>query len=395
MNREKALELIVKYTEHTASAAEKQLLEQYFIKYLENKDQLPDHVTIESANLDIWNNLQVHIAGSTKKPAVIIKLWQRIAVAVSLIFVLSLGLFFGVRYLNNRNERVLVVNAIDVSPGKNVARLSMEDGTTVELSEAKSGVVIAASSVKYNDGSVIGTQIPAALMENSMLTATTPRGGTYQITLADGTHVWLNAGSSLKFPSQFIGKERRVELSGEAYFEVAKVMIEDRGMKHKTQRMPFVVVTDQQQVQVLGTHFNINSYADEANTKTTLLEGLVHVALNGGPTLNEGTNGIHLLPNQQAISTTAGIKVKQVNVEEAVAWKNGYFDFNEEKLESIMNKISRWYDVTVVYENPALKEQIFTGNISKFNNVSTVLKKIALTDVLRFKIDGKKIIVTD
>ena len=219
-----------------------------------------------------------------------------------------------------------------------------------------------------------------------MLSAATPLGGTYQITLSDGTRVWLNAGSSLKFPATFTGRERRVELQGEAYFEVAKVL--------KPERISFIVTTDKQQVEVLGTHFNINSYIDESNTKTTLLEGSVRVSLLGEKSIANHDIAT-LLPNQQSVVNSTGILVKQINAEEAVAWKNGYFDFNEEKLENIMNKISRWYDVTVIYENPALKEQTFTGNISKFTKVSEVLKKLALSKVLQFKIDRRKIIVTD
>jgi transmembrane sensor len=385
MNREQAKELIVKYVENAATVYERQLVEQHFLKYLDHEAQLPDPADIENTNLEMWSYLQNHIAEPEKTFAVS-TLWRRIAIAASFIIIVSTSIFLISKHMDN--DGVIIVNAEDVLPGKNTAILRLEDGTAIQLRDEQKGVVIANAAIKYNDGSIVHIQksAPERVANNSMLSAATPLGGTYQITLSDGTRVWLNAGSSLKFPATFTGRERRVELQGEAYFEVAKVL--------KPERISFIVTTDKQQVEVLGTHFNINSYIDESNTKTTLLEGSVRVSLLGEKSIANHDIAT-LLPNQQSVVNSTGILVKQINAEEAVAWKNGYFDFNEEKLESIMNKISRWYDVTVIYENPALKEQTFTGNISKFTKVSEVLKKLALSKVLQFKIDRRKIIVTD
>lgn len=381
MNKEEALALIVKYTENTATQAEKELVEQYVSVYLSDNKQLPGISTIEDANVEIWKHIEKHIK-IRRQPARFIGLWPKIAVAASLFLAVGTGLFFAGYFETNRVE---VVNALDVPPGKNRAVLTFADGRKVQLSDKKNGLVIG-EELMYSDGTEVKSSAQEHNHTGQILTASTPRGGTYKITLSDGTDVWLNAGSSLKFPAHFGKEERKVELTGEGYFEVAKS--EAKGKY-------FLVETQNHIVKVLGTHFNINSYAVEPYTATTLLEGSVSIVTGG----KEHNDSIVLKPNQQAILTGTNrdnvvLKVKQVDSEEVIAWKEGYFDFNEEKLERIMNKIARWYDVTIVYEDPKLKEQSFSGNISKFNNVSEVLKKLALSKVLRFKIDGRKIIVT-
>ncbi|MGY0036944.1 FecR family protein [Pedobacter sp. NJ-S-72] len=208
----------------------------------------------------------------------------------------------------------------------------------------------------------------------------TPKGGQYQLVLPDGTKVWLNAASSLRYPVAFQGNERKVELTGEAYFEVAK---------DKTR--PFEVYSNNQVVQVLGTHFNINAYSNEPFVSTTLLEGSVKVT-------NSLTNAQKIIrPGQQSLISKdgqAGIEVKNMDLDEAVAWKNGYFMFNEEELESILKKVSRWYNVDVQYEQEELKHQLFSGTLSKYSNVSQVLKKLEMLQSIHFKIEGRKIIVT-
>ncbi|WP_285009759.1 FecR family protein [Pedobacter faecalis] len=378
MDKLQAQELIQRYVENRATAAERQVVERYFLTYLKERSALPDEEIIAAANREMRKNLHKHIALTAKPAPRMRRLWPAVAAAASVLLVMA-ALFFGLPYWKASQERVQIVGKLRVSPGKNTATLRIDNGEVVQLSETMHGVIIDAASVTYNDGSRVVNAAPLG----RMLTAETPRGGMYEFTLSDGTRVWLNAASSLRFPSVFEKGERRVELSGEAYFEVSKL----------ADPTPFLVVSAGQLVEVLGTHFNIEGYG-KGGTKTTLLEGSVRVS----PLSVEGRvsgSSVLLQPDHQSRLNNDELQVVRINAEEAIAWKNGYFDFNEEPLESIMERIARWYDVKVVYENPALRKQRFTGNISRANEVSDVLNKLALTRVLRFKIDGRRVIVTD
>lgn len=286
----------------------------------------------------------------------------------------------------------------DIAPGKNTATLILGNGKTIELSEAKTGVVIDASSLKYNDGTAIPSlrlgldpslseeTSPSPLKSDARARAesktqtliiNTPRGGQYQVVLSDGTRVWLNAASSIKFPSSFASlKERLVEINGEAYFEVAKDKLH-----------PFKVLSSGQEICVLGTHFNVNSYNDESFTKTTLIEGSVRVKKIKAA---DGHDAV-LNPGQQSVLSNGDIKVSTADIEADLAWKNGLFRFNDEKLESIMRKLSRWYDVDVVYENEALKNEPFAGVTTRFANVSKLLRMLELTGEVKFKMTDRQI----
>lgn len=297
--------------------------------------------------------------------------FARVAVAASILIALCAGLWF---YQNRTMEYPLQnVTQNDIPPGRNTATLTFSNGAVIQLSDARKAVFINQDKLKYNDGTVVGMRTEArGILSGEMITAATPKGGTYQVILSDGTHVWLNADSKLSFPSQFAGNDRTVTLSGEAYFEVAK---------NKTK--PFIVNYGKSAVEVLGTHFNIMAYKDELASKVTLLEGAVKV--------NRGAEKVLLKPGQQVeISEQEGAVIelnKDVDTEQVVAWKNGYFMFANEPVESIMRKISRWYDVTVVYEDD-LKDRALWGTVSRFKNVSEVLKRLELTGVVRFKMDN-------
>jgi ferric-dicitrate binding protein FerR (iron transport regulator) len=208
-----------------------------------------------------------------------------------------------------------------------------------------------------------------------MNTLTTPRGGQYEVVLPDGTRVWLNSNTSLTYPIIFQGKERHVELTGEAYFEVAK-----------NAAAPFFVKTQSQTVEVLGTHFNINSYADEKSVKTTLLEGRVKITGNG----NRKT--VSLKPGQQSINNLAIIYIiNDADIEEAVAWKNGKFLFRNTDLQTVMRQLSRWYDVDVEYKGTVATKH-YRGRISRNVTVSQVFE-ILKTSGVNFIINGRTIIV--
>jgi transmembrane sensor len=269
------------------------------------------------------------------------------------------------------------ISQVIVQPGSNKATLTLSDGSSIDLNESKPGTLCKQGTVtvgKRADGSLVyqpsGSQNAAVLYN----TVSTPKGGQYQLVLSDGTKVWLNAASAIKYPATFSGKERIVELNGEAYFEVAK-----------NKNMPFKVSLNNMSVEVLGTHFNVNAYADEGEVTTTLLEGSVKLSNSKGQSM--------LKPGQQAkMDKQSGFDIHEVNTDEAVAWKNGYFIFDNENIQSIMRKISRWYDVDVEYSGN-VDEGNFGGTTSRFNSITGVLKSLELTGTVHFKVQGRRITV--
>lgn len=272
----------------------------------------------------------------------------------------------------------------DALPGSNKAVLVLADGRKISLTDINNGAIAkeaGLSITKTSDGQLIYTVAKEAAGSESSLrgafnTIETPKGGMWQVKLPDGSSVWLNAASSLTYPIAFSnGKKRIVELKGEAYFEVAKDKLH-----------PFVVKTARQEVEVLGTSFNINSYLDEPTVKTTLLEGNVRVTADGLPAKV-------LVPDEQAVLSNNEISILKVDAAESIDWKNGYFMFNNEKQESIMKKIARWYNVKIEYANPSAKEVTYYGSISRFEKVSQVLRKFEQTGEVKFEIDKDKITV--
>ncbi|NQX37288.1 FecR protein [Pedobacter steynii] len=297
----------------------------------------------------------------------------RIAIAAILLISLSCGIYF-YHYSSTIQDRPKDLVNNDILPGTNKAFLTLADGTRLSLTDSKSGKLAEQAGVKITKGKnaqLIYTVLPSAGTKVEYNTISTPRAGQYQVNLPDGTQVWLNAASSLRFPTNFsAARERRVELIGEAYFEVAK-----------DPEKAFKVSSAGQEVTVFGTHFNINSYPDEQNTYTTLLEGSVSV------------NGTRLKPEQQSILNGKNIKVVPADLESVMAWKMGYFRFDDESLESIMKKVSRWYDVEVEFQEPDLKELEFGGIVSRSEKVSKVLRMLELTTMRSFKLEGNKIII--
>jgi hypothetical protein len=311
------------------------------------------------------------------------KLWPKVIIAAAIAAIMvTAGILFFNNSRHETNPDQTLVN--DIKPGKQGATLTLSSGRKIELSDLKSGVVIG-KDLKYKDGTtdraLSQSDISPAKGESSMtLTASTAKGQTYQFQLPDGTNVWLNAESKISFPSQFTGANRKVELSGEGYFEVAKDKLH-----------PFIVKTAQQEVEVLGTHFNINSYKDEAAIRTTLLEGSVQVTSIPNGTNEDGLSRV-LKPNQQAILKGDTIKVLVADTELAVAWKNNQFMFDEESIQHIMKMVERWYNVEVIYEGQ-IPDDKFGGAVSRFDNVSSVVRILETTKKVHFRIEGKKIYV--
>ncbi|TDQ72248.1 FecR family protein [Sphingobacterium yanglingense] len=263
-----------------------------------------------------------------------------------------------------------VVN--DPSPGRTQATLTLADGQLIELKENEEGITIVDNQVKYADGSPIADS-PLATKLN---TINTPRGGQYRITLPDGTKVWLNAASTLRYPGRFLTNERVVELDGEAYFEVSKAI-----------GKPFRVVSRQQVVQVLGTYFNINSYPDEPSIKTTLLEGAVKV------TSADKLRSVTLSPGKQAVLTEEELHTRDADTDVVMAWKNDDFIFRGQNLQTTMRQLARWYDVEIAYASTAPVHLKIGGSISRKNSLSSVLKAMESTNSIAFEFDGKTILV--
>lgn len=312
--------------------------------------------------------------------------WWRLAAAASIILLLGAGSFY---ILYNKPEQQLAGTtnnpvdtaaqvSADVSPGKTKAELTLSDGSKVILDNSPDGTVAVQGDTKVvnQQGQLIynnGLNSSGELLYNTL---TTHRGEQFPLQLSDGTKLWLNAASSIRFPVSFAGNERRVEITGEAYFEVAK-----------NAAKPFKVLLNGTEITVLGTQFNVNGYADEASVKTTLLEGSVKITHDNASLL--------LVPRQQANLNREG-KMSLIidpDIEQAVSWKEGYFHYNKADLETVMREVSRWYDVDIIYENESIKSpQRFSGDIQKSLTLSAVLRVLEKS-MVHFRIEGKKLIV--
>lgn len=304
--------------------------------------------------------------------------WFRYAVAVALIVATSLGFLL----LNNNKQPdpVVISNRsvqTEIGPGSEKAVLTLGDGRSIILDEAKNGALAQdgnAKVVKLDSGHLTYEAKRGAKAAMTYNTLSVPRGGQYALTLSDGSRVWLNAASSIRYPSFFAGQNRTVEINGEAYLEIAP---------HT--RQPFIVKAGGAEIFVLGTSFNVNAYTDEAAVRTTLITGSAKV-------IRSSTADASLLtPGQQAEVNANGIKVASVDTEQVLAWKNGFFSFNNADIKTIMRQLSRWYDINIVYEN-GVPAQRFFGDMNKNLTLSQVLKGLEVTNV-HFRLEGRNLIV--
>ncbi|MDN3655156.1 FecR domain-containing protein [Ferruginibacter paludis] len=304
---------------------------------------------------------------------------RRVA-AAAVIFVAVLGTWFLIKSKPGPQPIVQVQkNSMPkkaITPGGDKAMLTLADGSTIILDTTHQGELTKQGTtkvVRLNTATLAYNAGAASNPDVVYNTLATPVGGQYQLILPDGSKVWLNASSSIHFPTIFKGKERKVSVTGEAYFEVAK-----------NAAMPFKITVKNMEVEVLGTHFDIMAYDDENSVNTTLLEGSVKVS--------EGAAVKMLVPGQQSlVDKTGAIKIEAADVEEVMAWKNGWFQFNSADIQTVMRQISRWYNVDVAYEGK-IPAGHFTGVVSRNNDISQVLK-IMQDGGVRFKIEGRKLIV--
>ncbi|RZM30147.1 MAG: FecR family protein [Pedobacter sp.] len=438
MNTEVINDLAQKFMKGTATAEEKALLHDWYALELKADEEVvivgnegDQEEMKRRLYASVMRRLEVDevdemVMGDEKRLSGM-QLWPNgwfrygagIAAALAMV-VFGVWFFYASRHPEADQDALNAQYANDIKPGSNRATLTLANGKTIALSEAKAGVVIDASTITYSDHTIISETDPKSGSEEQdwspggkdlshtfeMTSVTTPMGGTYQVMLPDGSRVWLNAASKISFPSQFPEGERVVSLQGEAYFEVKKER--DR---------PFIVESPGQSVEVLGTHFNINSYENEGVVRTTLLEGSVRVGKSASATRNRNSDDVRksgsamgiansdvgkraessvvLKPNEQAVlDASAKIKVLEVNPNDVIDWKRGDFVFRGESLENVMRRVSRWYDVEVSYASEDLKSITVGGFVSRSRSISAVLELMERTGKLTFKIEGRKVFVS-
>ncbi|WP_285058439.1 FecR family protein [Pedobacter ginsengisoli] len=458
--------LIEKYKAGTCTPEEMRLIDKWLLEtHMGERSELSAE-DFEQISREVWLNV---LAEREQKSAKQVKLWPGFRIkpgmtgliAAAAVAAITLGTWM---YMNEvASSRKAPRNDVaqnDIAPGKNGATITLANGKVIELSDAKSGVVVGGekglvyddgtevassrnaprnddqlnpsslrggdpslrsgqaaqphdeiASIPRNDGQGVNGKGGEAGATAQMLTASTAKGQTYQFTLPDGTKVWLNADSKLEFPSNFVNsKTRNVKLTGEGYFEVATSYTSLQEPVAKSLRAPvakslrepvansfrerrakqsFIVQTaalpgrGSQTVEVLGTHFNINAYADGGTNKTTLLEGSVAI------------NDKVLKPGQEAELTGRRLIISQVDPEQAVAWKDGLFIYNATPLEDVMRQVARWYNVEIAYEKESLRKVPLGGTVSRYDHVSRILNTLENTGAVKFRLNGRKITVSE
>ncbi|MBL7696824.1 MAG: FecR domain-containing protein [Chitinophagaceae bacterium] len=372
-------QLIHKFFEGSITPEEKKRLDEWYHSFSSDNVVVFSDESEKHFNIRMKSRLNKLLEKNRAAPTARIIFFRAAAAAV---FIIAASLLiFKFVYPGNKQATYTSVKTpevTDIDPGVNKAILTLGNGSTVVL-DSTSGKSLASEGgmnvVKVGDNRVeyqrSGIQQKGATVYN---TITTPRGGQYHVALADGTNVWLNASSSVRFPVEFNDSTREIEMTGEAYFEVA----------HNPKK-PFRVKVKDNYINVLGTHFNVMAYDNEPGINTTLLQGSVRID-------NEKSSRV-LAPGQQAMVGALGsIRIKKdADVEEAIAWKNGFFLFNSSDIRSIMHQVERWYDADVHYEGEVKLH--FTGQVSRNVKVSELLRKLELTNEVHFKIEGKKITV--
>jgi ferric-dicitrate binding protein FerR (iron transport regulator) len=395
-------ELIAKYLRGELSEQEHAALQEWIddspdnkatFEELTNPDRLGEKIRVLHAGRigkeRGWRRIEQRLEG---RP---VRLWFRLQwtkiAATVLLLILGMGVWFMLREGAPNNDQAQVaqkttVPANDVTPGGFKAKLTLADGTAIVLDSAINGNLTNQGNIAVRNKSGVLSYSPStgggqgeAVLFNTL---TTSNGQTYKAMLSDGSTVWLNSASSIRYPVSFTGSERKVEITGEVYFEVSKDV-----------RKPFRVVGDKMEIEVLGTKFNVNAYRDETMIRTTLLEGSVKIVNRESSNVNKS---VILRPGEQAVlgPNSQLATNNSPDIEEVLAWKEGKFIFNDLDLHAAMRQIERWYDVQVSYGyDPSKRPISVNGEISRYTNVSKVLDIMKSTGWLDFKIEGKKITI--
>ncbi|MDR6784556.1 transmembrane sensor [Pedobacter africanus] len=364
---------------------DRELLKELIIDVLEIQDESYETdaaVAGVLAKVDRDLFVQIHTTYTTAGDAPTntnktVKLWLKVATVAAVLAAVCTGIYF----FNQKSEELpAVANVLEkeIEPGEFGATLILANGRKISLANASNGEIGRESGIiisKSADGRLVYEINEKVFDPNASNTLSTARGETYQVRLPDGSLVYLNAASSLTYTASLIENEKRVvKLSGEGYFEVAK------DKKH-----PFIVKTNKQEVEVLGTHFNISSYADDEVEKTTLLEGNVRLYAAGSSKI--------LKPGQQAKLSEGKMQINETDTDLAVAWKNNEFVVESEQIESIMKMIERWYNVEIVYIGEKTKQR-FSGKVSRFDKLSKVLEIVESTGEAHFEVKGRTVYVS-
>jgi transmembrane sensor len=375
MSKKDATDLLERYRNGQASEEERALVETWYAAYTQNAEypEIEDE-ELENDRDELLRRIMSQIPPVQKNH------YRFISIAASIIILLCAAAFF----VNQHNTPTECLSEgpkkgnDSLPPGGNKAILILSNGSSINLGETKNGtlanekgVVVnkdADGQITYNEGS--STEVPQTGLFNTVVT---PNGGQYQLVLSDGTKVWLNSATTFKFPVVFTGGMREVELSGEAYFEASHD-------PHK----PFRVISEGQIVEVLGTHFNINTYKDEKVSKTTLFQGSVRVL--------SGNKSSKIKPGEQVQQINGALTVSEADLEEAAAWKNGLFYFKDDNIETIMRQLCRWYDVSVRYEGQ-IPSREFSGQMNKNINASQLLHILSIEQI-HYRIEDRTIVIT-
>jgi transmembrane sensor len=385
-------DLISKYNQGRCTPGEKTSLEQWYQFFdLSNKSDNLNSSEIDKIKEEVWLASQNNLVIAKKETGIarnslksLWSSWKPYAAAAVFISAIAVAAVYFSKptqekdYQTDKHLSKKEQQFKDISAGTKKAQLTLGDGKVISLDSARS------MQLKEKDGTLIDKQSGILVYDDGATqngkilfnTLSTPRGGEYQLVLPDGSKVWLNAASSLRFPTRFEGKQRTVFLNGEAYFEVVK-----------NAKMPFqVTLDDGMTVEVLGTHFNIMSYSDEKEVRTTLAEGIVKVT--------KMKKSVLLSPSKQAVMLKAdqSLIMSDANVDKALAWKDGMIEFDEDELPYIMRQLSRWYDVDVHFQGEVPKGT-YNGSLRRQAPLSKVLEILKLAGV-QFKLENKKLIVT-
>ena len=374
MSKKDATDLLNRYRNGDVTEDEKALVESWYLNYTQKtaNPQISD-LELEVNQHKILDHIMAEIEPKHK-----ISYWRYISIAAAVLIVIFAGTLL---LKENRPNIAVATSAIKrrgnhLPPGGNRAMLILSNGTSINLSGIKNGTLASEKGVVINknaDGRITyGHDKGNSASANVFNTVLTPKGGQYQLVLSDGTKVWLNSASSLKYPVNFTAAKREVELSGEAYFEVAH-----------NQRKPFLVISNGQTVQVLGTHFNINAYQDEQATKTTLLQGSVKVLTNGVSS--------KIKPGEQAMLKNGKLIVSEVDLDEAIAWKKGFFYFKDDNIKTVMRQLSRWYDVEIKYEGQ-IPEREFSGQMNKNIDASQLMHILSI-EKIHYRLENRTIVI--
>lgn len=369
MQKEELKGLFKKYHEGKCTEEEKALLEAWYLEYNEHDLDISSK-KVKAIGQRLWREMPGNHSS-------FIKIGLKLAVAATII-----GMLFTIalKFFLPRPANTGLVHKKEIGPGSNIAVLTLSNGQKINLSTAINGQIAKQAGIQvYKTASGQITYKSTAVTATSDLTTmnniSTPKGGQWQVTLPDGSTVRLNSASSFSYPTSFKNqKERIVQLKGEGYFEVAK-----------DKAHPFIVRTDQQSVEVLGTHFNINAYGDEPAVKTTLAEGSIKVSASNGKSQL-------LSPGQQSILKQGELTRITANVDDELAWTKGSFHFSDQNIQSIMRQLARWYDIEVLYE-PNVSYGGLHGRLSRNKNLSQVLSGLEATQSVHFKVEGRRITV--